>query len=99
MKLTKRMKYKQSVGHKIIKCPICHTKTFPYCSWSEDGWGECLPCPEYCIECNKKSGHCKRCIDGYAPTYYGFCAPCEIGTFSTYDETDKKIYIFCTHCN
>jgi hypothetical protein len=50
MKLTKRMKEKQKWGYRLIKCPICHTQTFLYCSWSEYGWGTV-----------EQHGYCERC--------------------------------------
>lgn len=37
-------------GYKIINCPICKSKTFEYCSYSEYGWG--------IVE---QHGNCNRC--------------------------------------
>ena len=50
MKLTKRMKDRIKHGSRIIKCPICRSQTFAYCSYSEDGWGTV-----------EQHGYCERC--------------------------------------
>lgn len=37
-------------GYQFDKCPICKTKTFEYCSYSEFGWGTV-----------EQHGSCSRC--------------------------------------
>lgn len=50
---------------KIISCPICHSETFEYVSYSEYGWG--------IVE---QHGYCHRCgyviEQAYSPVYEAF---------------------------
>lgn len=43
-------KRKMRYGYKFITCPICKSKSFDYCSYSEWGWG--------IVE---QHGYCDRC--------------------------------------
>lgn len=65
MKLTQEMKYKLKIGYRLVKCPICHSQTFLYCSWSEYGWGTV-----------EQHGYCERCgyivEQAYSPVYDAF---------------------------
>lgn len=46
----KREAQKADLRYEIIKCPICKSKTFEYCSYSESMWG--------IVE---QHGNCSRC--------------------------------------
>ena len=46
-------KQKLRYGYKIIDCPICKSKTFEYCSYSDDCWGAMITV--------ERHGNCKRC--------------------------------------
>lgn len=52
-------------GYQFDKCPICKTKTFEYCSYSEFGWGTV-----------EQHGSCSRCgfivEQAYSPTFCCF---------------------------
>lgn len=51
--------------YQIIECPICHSKTFEYVSYSEYGWGTV-----------EQHGYCHRCgyivEQAYSPVYEAF---------------------------
>lgn len=59
-------KQKLRYGHKFIKCPICKSQTFDYCSYSEFGWGTV-----------EQHGYCDRCgytvEQAYSGTLEAFC--------------------------
>ena len=50
---------------RVIECPICKSKTFEYCSYSEESWG--------IVE---QHGYCSRCgytvEQAYSPVYEAF---------------------------
>ncbi len=58
-------KHKLRYGYRTIKCPMCKSKTFDYCSYSEYGWG--------IVE---QHGYCKRCgyvvEQAYSPAMEAF---------------------------
>lgn len=58
-------KYKLRYGYKTIQCPICKSKTFDYCSYSEYGCGTV-----------EQHGYCTRCgyvvEQAYSPTMDAF---------------------------
>ena len=56
---------KPKYGYQFIKCPICKSKTFEYCSFSEYGFGTV-----------EQHGYCDRCgyivEQAYSPVYDAF---------------------------
>lgn len=59
-------KRKLKYGYKIINCPICKTKTFEYCSYSDNYWGGMVTVEQH--------GNCTRC--GYR-LEQAYCEPVE----------------------
>lgn len=59
------MKTKLRYGNKLIICPICKSKAFDYCSYSEWGWG--------IVEQHGICNRCGYCIEqAYSPSMEGF---------------------------
>lgn len=47
------VKQKLRYGYKLIDCPVCRSKTFDYCSYSDEYWGVMITVEQH--------GNCKRC--------------------------------------
>lgn len=58
-------KQKLKYGYQFIECPICHSKTFEYVSYSEYGFGTV-----------EQHGYCDRCgytiEQAFSPVYDAF---------------------------
>lgn len=65
MKCSIKKKRKLRYGYEFITCPICKSKTFDYCSYSEWGWGTV-----------EQHGYCDRCgyviEQAYSPSMEAF---------------------------